>query len=204
MDWKVQKMNMVASASVMPSQRRLYLKRKELFSQRFIKRLKIHEIGTHAVRAENGRLQPFKMFVHGLGGYLETEEGLAVYNEEQFGLLDNTVLRNYAGRVVAVSSATKSSFSDVVEHLQQHFLKKQAVTLALRAKRGLSNGDMPGGFTKDMVYLKGYLALKKHEAAGGDFKPLYVGKVGLQHLKLLEKLPLVEPKYMPELLKRIT
>lgn len=203
MPWRVQKISMVASASVVPSQRILYLKKKMLFSKRFIQRLKVHEIGTHAVRAENGRLQPLNVFLHGLAGYLPTEEGLAAYNEEQFGLLDNTVLRTYAGRLVAVDWAQKLSFSELVKELSQYFPEKKAVTLALRTKRGLAHGGDKGGYTKDAAYLTGYWALKKYEASGGDFAPLYYGKVGLKDLPVLEKLDwLVPPKYHPDMLRK--
>lgn len=200
--WRVQKINMIASASVMPSQRLVYLKRKMRFSKRYIERLKIHEIGTHAVRAENGRLQPLKVFLHGLAGYLPTEEGLAVYNEERFGLLDPAVLRTYAGRVVAVNLARNRSFTQIVEALSQYMSEKKAITLALRAKRGVRHGGQRGGYTKDTAYLKGFFMLKAYEESGGDFTPLYIGKVGLQHLPLLEKMDgLVAPKYFPEMLR---
>lgn len=203
MPWHVQKIPMVAGASVMPSQRVLYLKKKTLFSQSFIQRLKVHEIGTHAVRAENGRLQPLSIFLHGLADYLPTEEGLAAYNEEQFGLLDATVLRTYAGRLVAVDLARKHSFNELVEELGNYFSAKKAITLALRAKRGVAHGSEKGGYTKDAAYLVGYWALKDYEAKGGDFAPLYYGKVGLKDLPALEKLDwLVQPKYHPDMLRK--
>lgn len=200
--WEVKRADMIASALVVPSKRILYIKEKKQFSKRFIDRLKIHEIGTHAVRAENGRLQKLKVFKLGFADYLSTEEGLAAYNEEKFGLLDRTVLRTYAGRVMAIHYAQKHTFTEVAEKLMEWFPKKKAITIALRAKRGVSSGSDRGGFTKDSAYLRGYLALKEYEAQGGDFTPLYYGKVSLESLPILQKMKwLKKPKYYPEMIK---
>ncbi len=200
--WEVKKADMIASANVVPSKRILYIKEKKQFSKRFIDRLKIHEIGTHAVRAENGRLQKLKIFKLGFADYLSTEEGLAAYNEEKFGLLDRTVLRTYAGRVMAIHYSQKYTFTQVVKKLEKWFTQKKALTITLRAKRGVSCGSDLGGFTKDSVYLQGYLALKEYEKQGGDFTPLYYGKVNLESLPALQKMKwLKKPKYYPEMIK---
>lgn len=200
--WSVERVNMVASACVVPSKRAVYIKDKKEFSKQFIDRLKVHEIGTHAVRAENGRLQPYKIFIHGTAGYLATEEGLAAYNEEQAGLLSRTVLKTYAGRVLAVSLAQKKSFTQVVEALQEHFSQKKALTIALRVKRGVGHGSQLGGYTKDSVYLQGYLALKEFEKKKEDFSPLYYGKVGLDDLAFVKQMKgLKKPKYHPSMIQ---
>jgi len=197
--WKIQKIDMIASAHVVASKRILYLKKKELFNKHYIERLKVHEIGTHVVRAENGRLQPLAIFLHGFANYLPTEEGLAAYNEEKYDLMDNAVFRTYAGRVIGVHLAQTHTFSEVFDVFKDYFSEQRALTLSLRVKRGVGSGEELGGYTKDTAYLEGYTALKEYAKKGGDFMPLYYGKVGLQHIPLLKKIPwLVPPKYSPE------
>ena len=128
------------------------------------------------------------MFVFGFPGYLKTEEGLAVFNEERSGLLSNDILRTYAGRAVAVNLALKNSFSTVYTTLLEFFPKEEAYTIALRVKRGMTNTAKPGAHTKDHIYLSGWYSVKNFIAQGGRLNQLYIGKIGIQHVPLLSKL----------------
>jgi len=197
-NWQVEENEMIATAAVKTAKRKLLIKKDSRFSKSFLKRIIVHEIGTHIVRAENGRSQPYKIFARGLPGYLMTEEGLAVYNEEINDCLNNFVLKVYAGRVLAIESAMKTSFSETYKMLRNHFSDSTAWRLTLRAKRGLKDTSQPGAFTKDIAYLKGYLAIKKYVEDGGDISKLYYGKIGLQHIELISKIPhLINPHLLP-------
>jgi len=196
--WKVEEKEMIASAAVRLKEKKLLIRKNSKFSKAFLKRIIVHEIGTHVVRAENGEHQPFKFFRRGLPGYLMTEEGLAVYNEEINKCLNNYILKVYAGRVLAIEMAMKDSFRVTYSMLRQFFTRGTAWRLTVRAKRGLIDTSQPGAFTKDIAYLKGYLAIKKFVAGGGDARKLYYGKVGLQHIELLKNIDgLVNPKMLP-------
>ncbi len=197
-NWIVKEESIATAANVLQSKKTLLVRKNDVFSKTFVKRLIIHEIGTHVLRAENGRKQPYQLFMIGLPAYLKTEEGLAVLNEDLNGLMTNRVLRNYAARVVAVDMALKGSFSDIYKHLKKYFAKKAAFKLAVRAKRGVADTSKPGGMIKDHVYLQGYYELKKWLEQGGDLKKLYYGKIGLKHVDLLKDIPgLKRPKYLP-------
>src|SRR3989338_2474325 len=150
-EWQVKEKNMIASAAVKSADRELLIKKNEKFSKRFIERLIVHEIGTHIIRAENGLRQPYKIFSRGLPGYLMTEEGLAVVNEEIHGCLDPFTLKIYAGRILAVQRALKGSFRSTYNFLCKHFTKDTAWRLTVRAKRGLTDTSQIGGCTKDIV-----------------------------------------------------
>ena len=190
---------MSASAHVLVARRKIFVKDSFTFSDNFIKRLIIHEIGTHVLRAENGREQPFLIFFHGLPNYLSTEEGLAVVNEERFGLLNNEELKNYAARAVAVKMAMTESFSKIFNYLCEFFSPATAFRLATRAKRGISDTSKPGGCPKDYVYIDGYLKVKEFVESGGSVNQLYIGKVSLGDLPLLKDIPgLNQPKYLPK------
>jgi len=199
-NWQVEEKSMIATAAVKISKRKLLIKKNSRFSHSFLKRIIVHEIGTHIVRAENGRSQPYKFFARGLPGYLKTEEGLAVYNEEINDCLNNYVLKIYAGRVLAIDKALKSSFSDTYRMLRKYFTRNTAWRITLRAKRGLSDTSKPGAFTKDLAYLNGYLSIKEYVKNNGDLTKLYYGKIGLQHIELMQKIPhLVNPRLLPML-----
>lgn len=199
--WNLKRVPMSASASVNVSDRVLKLRSRERFQEPFVKRLIVHEIGTHVVRYENGCLQPLKMLATGTADYLPTEEGLAVYSEKKAGCSSDTQMRNYAGRVMANVYAAESGFVETYKNLVHWFGPKEAFKLALRSKRGISDTSQPGGLTKDHVYLKGYYIVKKF-AKKHDIKDLYVGKIGVDEAEMIKKMDFtVEPKYLPSFLK---
>jgi len=165
-------------------EKKLYVKAGEKFSKEDVKRLIVHEIGVHTTRSSNGEKQRCNIFQYGTANYEETEEGLAVYMEEKNNLLKNKTLRNYAGRVLAIHLALKNSFRETFNFLHGYFSEGDAYHLTLRAKRGLKDTSKQGAFTKDLIYLKSYLELKKHlEKKPGDLEILFRGRIGLKDLK---------------------
>ncbi|MDP3917187.1 MAG: DUF1704 domain-containing protein [Nanoarchaeota archaeon] len=184
--WNVREKEMVAGAAISTKYNTLMINKGKDFSENDVKRLIVHEIGTHVTRFENAKKQKYKMFRFGFPGYLETEEGLAAYNEYRCGLLSPKILRNYAGRVLANHMSLSSSFCSVYNDLLDYFPKNDAWTLTLRSKRGMIDTSKPGGFTKDHLYLKGFLKVKQFAESGGDMKKLYVGKIGIEHVPLLD------------------
>lgn len=187
-NWQIREREMIIRATFNVSQKILYINKGRTFDNNELKRLIVHEIGTHITRAENAKKQKYRLFLVGFPNYFVTEEGLAVYNEEKAGLLTNDVLKEYAGRVVAVDLALKNPFNIVYNTLLEFFPKEQAWTLALRAKRGTGNTARPGAYTKDYIYLKGWYDIKNFVKKGGNVKDLYVGKIGISHLPLLKKI----------------
>lgn len=198
-DYEVDHIDMSASAAVLVSQKKIFVRKGAKFSEKFVKRLLVHEVGTHVLRAENGRLQPFKIFISGFPNYLLTEEGLAVYNEERFGLLDKKLFSNFAGRTLAVNMAMTKSFSSVYKELLDYFKPKIAARLALRAKRGIGDSSNKGGCSKDYVYLDGYYKVKSFIEKGGNLRDLYFGKISLDHVKKMKSVPgIVHPLFLPK------
>ena len=186
LNWTVKEKEMVAGATFNVKNRTLFINKNRDFSENDVKRLIVHEIGTHITRSENANACKYKMFKFGFPGYLDTEEGLAAYNEYCSGLLTPRILKNYAGRVFANELSLKNSFSAVYNALLEYFPKGDAWTLTLRAKRGLRDTSKPGAFTKDHLYLKGFLKVKDFAEKGGDMSKLYVGKIGVEHVPLLD------------------
>ena len=100
-----------------------------------IHRLIVHEIEGHIYRYENGCTQPYKIFSRGLSKEtLKTEEGIAVYIEQQEKININEQLKQYAGRVIAIHTAKKHSFFETYEEMRKYFDEEEAFTLTLRKR----------------------------------------------------------------------
>ena len=197
-DWKIE-FSEKPEVTVSPLKKRITIGKNRKFSEKDIRRLIEHEIGVHALRAENGSLQPLEIFVAGFPGYLKTEEGFALYREEVTKLLDNKKLREYAARVIAVDMVYNGyEFKQIFEKLKSYgFSDEEGWNITYRALRA-------GGFCKDHIYLEGLREIEEFLEKGNKkkkLKLLYVGKIGLNDLELVENLlnakEIIKPKYFP-------
>ena len=159
-----------------------------------------HEVGTHILTHHNGNQQPFRELYVGMAGYEALQEGLAVLAEYLVGELPASRLRLLAGRVLAVHLITSgASFIDCFRalHNAQGFEPHTAFNISMRVFRG-------GGYTKDLVYLRGLGQLLQKLADGYPIESLYLGKISYQHLNFIEelqwrkvlKLPALKPAYL--------
>ena len=199
-DWRVEAKKMAANAAVLNSKKLVCVQKDAKFPVSFLKRVVAHEIGAHVFRGANGEKQPYRIFKTGLPDYLMTEEGLAVNVEEMNDCLKVNTLRSYAGRVIAVNLSLEAGFLEVYEELRKHFDNRLAWKLTLRAKRGLKKTSLPGAYTKDHLYLKGYYEVKRFLAEHGSIglKALYYGRIGLEHAPLISSMSkLKEPALLP-------
>ncbi len=157
-----------------------------------------HEVGTHLLTYFNGRQQPLRQLYAGLAGYEALQEGLAVLAEYLSGGLTVGRMRVLAARVVAVRSMIEGArFIESFDllHRQRGLGAKTAFMTTLRVYRG-------GGLTKDALYLEGLRDLLAYLRRGHDLEPLYVGKISLKHVSMVQELRrrgLVQP---PALLPR--
>ncbi len=187
--------------TVYPAEKKITICKTRKFASIDPKRLGVHEVGVHALRAANGHAQPLKIFATGLPGYLSTEEGLASYLEHKTGNTSPELMRDYAGRVIAVDSLCNGlSFRECFKILTKNYdlSDEHAWNLTVRAYRG-------GGYVKDHVYLEGYYKIKAFADTGGDLRMLYVGKFGIEDLPLVRELLdegiLKKPEHLPSFLQ---
>jgi uncharacterized protein (TIGR02421 family) len=158
-----------------------------------------HEIGTHVVTYVNGAHQPLRTLADGLAGHEETQEGLAVLAEHLAGGLTASRLRQLAARVVAVHEMIGGAdFADVHRGLVDAGVSEtQGFTITMRVFRS-------GGLTKDAVYLRGLRELVDHLAAGQSLDTLWLGKMPLSAVPLVDELhrrgvltdPLLTPRHL--------
>jgi len=191
---------MNAKVSVERKDRLVKIREDATFTHRDLRRLLVHEIGVHVLRAENGSKQPIGIFSRGLPSYLSTEEGLAVYSEEKAGVIEPTTMRKYAGRVIATVTSLSHSFNDVFRSIASDVGPDIAFEIAARTKRGFRDTSQPGAHTKDIVYLKGYRDVGQHlDKHPDDHEILFVGKLGLDDMELVRGLIEKNILYTPEL-----
>jgi uncharacterized protein (TIGR02421 family) len=159
-----------------------------------------HEVGTHVVTFENGRAQPLQLLAVGLPGYEETQEGLAVLAEFVAGGLDPSRLRLLAARVVAVKRVSNGvGFIDIFDELHQKHAFPPRVAWAVTVRVARS-----GGLTKDVIYLRGISRLLEFLEERKRLEPLFVGKMSLEHVPLIEELlasgvlrpPRIRPRWL--------
>jgi uncharacterized protein (TIGR02421 family) len=187
------------TGSLMVSEGRLLVGARAQIAAARVPALLAHEVGTHVLTYANGCAQPLEQLRHGLAGYQDLQEGLAVLAEWLVGGLTPGRFRTLAARVLGADAlAGGADFVETYRLVSDEagLSSRGAFTVTLRLHRG-------GGLTKDMVYLRGLRDLLAHLAGGGPFWPLFVGKIALRHLGAVEDLrqrgvlrdPPLRPRY---------
>jgi hypothetical protein len=182
--------NYLASKVIIyPKKHLLKINKRAKFNDVELERLKAHEIGVHFMRYHNAKRLGRLIFEIGTANYLETEEGLAVYNEEKNGVLKSSQMFIYAGRVLAAYYAFTKSFYKIFKILVGYgFTKKDAFDITFRAKRNLSDTSLPGGHSKDFVYFSGFHKVKQYSKQHrSKVNDLFLGKFAVEDLPKLEK-----------------
>lgn len=156
-----------------------------MFTENELQRLFVHEIETHILRNENGKTQRYEMFTYGFPDNISTEEGLAILAEQLNNLRDETDELRYALRVVLCYKCFEMDFYDLFKLANQYFDEDRAFDMVARVKRGLTDTSQFGGYTKDQVYFTGYHQIKNLPKE--TLKKLYIGKIGIQHLELINQ-----------------
>lgn len=165
--WRVELAdNLAASMTVNGPRKLLRIRRSATFSEPMVRRLLVHEIDGHVARWEAAQRQPEPLAAIPMGRTVPTEEGLALWREQQAGVLSPHMMRTYAARVIAVDHARDNGLLAVVRRLLDHNLPRvAAIDVALRTKRSLHDPNGPGGTTKDWGYLGGLHLINEVAAA---------------------------------------
>lgn len=150
-----------------------------------------HEIETHIYRNENGKRQPYRIFEHGTRGYLETEEGLAIYNQRKLGIPLDEKLYWPAWRILALHHGKEMGFAELFHYLIATYglTQKTAWHTCVRVKRGLQDTARPGVFMKDRIYFSGYHKVNQYIEYHGKegLTKLYMGKIQMEDVPFLEQ-----------------
>lgn len=197
--WKIKSIEDSVADIQVTKKNSILLKKGATFQKNRLEALLVHEIGTHVFRYENGKTQPLRILERGTANYLQTEEGLAIWNQNQLGLHLGQKFFQPAMLVVAIHMAAKMGFCDLFHYLKETYAltDDEAWKLCVKSKRGLINTENTGAFTKDVMYFYGYRDIQKYLKRGGQIKDLYAGKYAIEDLEMVQSLEgLVEPKYL--------
>lgn len=163
-------------------------------------RLCVHEVLGHLTAAANGRAQSLRILEWGTADSFTDQEGLALFLEDSYGVLDSRRLRILAARVLAtVSMHEGATFTAVARalHHDEGLAVEDAVAVTQRAFRG-------GGVARDTSYLLGFVRVSRAFQQGtATLDALRAGRLSLAalpHVAHLEKLGLARSSiYRPNL-----
>lgn len=197
---------MNASMSVRSIEKKIKIRKGKKFSSQAIRRLLVHEIGTHVFRYTNGARQKIHLLRLGLTGYMMTEEGMATYHEHKYNLRDGATARRYALRVIAAHLSLTQSYYDVFAFIAKYTDLYDAFDIVTRAKRGFTDTSEFGSHVKDKIYFEGFYKISLHlQKNPSDYPFLMGGKISLAMLPLLKEAYnadlFVLPHDLPELLQ---
>ena len=197
--WKIRIIEETVADIQVTKNNNILLKKNSVFKKNRLQALCVHEIGTHIFRFENGKRQSLRIFEKGTANYLETEEGLAIWNQNQLSLNLGEKFLIPALQVVAIYMGEKMGFRDLFYFLKDTYQVSDELLwkLCVKTKRGTKSPSEKGSFTKDLVYFTGLQRIKKFLKSKGKISDLYVGKIDIEDLELVKKIgDLQEPKFL--------
>jgi len=148
-----------------------------------------HEIETHYLRRKNSFKFPLDIFQKWWWFYLETEEWLAIYNQNRF--LDKSlekffwIYRLYE----AIYQAERLWYKEWIAFLKELYNNdlNKIFTVITRLKRGLTSADSKWIFYKDALYLNWYLKVKDYIKNDKNAIDLYIAKLDISDIELILK-----------------
>lgn len=193
-DWNVvSKQVMVADCAV--GGKKIFIRAGALFTPSHVRSLVAHEIETHVLTAENGAAQPYALFSRGTAHYLDTQEGLAIWNQMQVLPPDHEKCYSHAKNVLGIAYAKTHSFAETRRYLRDELGMRQekAIAKAIDFKRGIARGEDAGAFTKGLVYFRGWRKIGDFVARGGEIRDLYIGKIAVEDMEVLKNMKELRP-----------
>ena len=197
--WRIQYLEDAVVDMQITKKESVLVRKGATFQKNRLEALLAHEIGTHVFRFENGKRQPLEILQQGTAQYLTTEEGLAIWNQNQLGLSLGEKYLTPALQIVAIFMAKKMGFQDLFHYMQSTFdvSEELAWKLCLKTKRGFTDTSQKGAFTKDSIYFIGNREIEKFIKRGGEIEELYIGKVAIAELKIVQKIKgLRDPQFL--------
>jgi alpha-L-glutamate ligase-like protein len=200
-DWRVILKKNLLTRCVVNRNKKILIKNNSTFNELRVKELIIHEIETHLLTGENGSRQKFRLFNFGFANYLETQEGLAMYNIVEHGnMLGEERHKNVLTE--SIYNAQKMSFAELFDSIKaKNISNRSAMDICFRLKRGLSDTSLPGAFTKDYCYYRGKKKIIKYLQEGGQLADLYHGKYSVDDIAAIKhisnfKTPPILPSWL--------
>lgn len=174
----------ISQVMVLNSRKTILVQPEAKFKKKKLNALIEHEIGVHMATTMNSFEQKLKIFNIGLPVNTRTQEGLAILAEYLSGNITLDRLKKIALRVIIVDLMTHGA--DFIECFQEllneyNVEENEAFNIVTRVFRG-------GGFTKDYLYLSGFVKVFRFWEDHHDLTPLLVGKTSLPYISTIEEM----------------
>lgn len=146
------------SAKATASPTKIKIREGTCFAPHDIDQLIQHELLVHSLTAINGRKQKIKTLGLNSPRTTVTQEGLAVFSEFITNSMDVKRLQRVSSRVIAIQMAIDGAdFLDVFKHFLEYGQSEEESYYS--TQRIFRGGNVKGRyvFTKDQVYLKGFI-----------------------------------------------
>jgi uncharacterized protein (TIGR02421 family) len=186
----------ISHVLVLNSRKTILIQPDSVFKKKELNALIEHEIGVHMATTINSANQKLKIFHLGLPVNTQTQEGLAILAEYLSGNITLSRLKKIALRVIIVDMMCNGAdFIECFHALIKEYLveENEAFNIVTRIFRG-------GGFTKDYLYLRGFVEVFKLWNEHYDLTPLLVGKTSIPFYYTIEEMigreMIDKPKYI--------
>jgi hypothetical protein len=145
----------------------LIFRRGSIVGKREMRSIIAHEIEGHYLRKINGRKSPFSIMSRGAARYIETDEGIAIYNQNRFITPQDKKYYSIYERYYFTGYALKHSYRRLIKHLAEFYDDdyERVFAYMLRLKRGFVDPSREGVFMKDVVYVNGFLSVEAYLTA---------------------------------------
>ncbi|MDG1476128.1 MAG: flavohemoglobin expression-modulating QEGLA motif protein [Vicingaceae bacterium] len=174
----------IAQVMVLNAKKTILFRPDAKFTRSQINALVEHEIGVHMVTTTNSNQHDLNVFNLGLPVNTETQEGLAILSEYLSGNITMKRLKKLAFRVIIVDMMCNgANFIECFNFMtnDHNIDQDDAFSLVTRIFRG-------GGFTKDYLYLSGFVKILKFWQNNNDLTPLLVGKTSLGFYNTIDEM----------------
>ena len=174
----------ISQVMVLNSKKSILIQPQAKFKQKELLALTEHEIGVHMLTTINSAKQQLKIFNIGLPVNTVTQEGLAILSEYLSGNITLSRLKKFALRAVMVDHmCSGATFIECFNMLRNQYNvdPELAFSIVTRIFRG-------GGFTKDHLYLSGFITILRFWEEHNDLSPLLVGKTSLPFYNTIEEM----------------
>ena len=174
----------IAEVMVLNSIQTVRVRPDAMFNKKEINGLIEHEIGVHMVTTKNSASQKLKIFNLGLPVNTRTQEGLAILSEYLSGSISIKRLKQLGLRVImADMMCNGADFVECHDTLIEKYNQdpNEAFTMVTRIFRG-------GGFTKDYLYLKGFVDILNKWNNNENLDALLVGKTSHLYQDIIEEM----------------
>jgi uncharacterized protein (TIGR02421 family) len=186
----------ISQVMVLNSKKTILFRPDAKFSRKEINALVEHEIGVHMVTTMNSSANKLKVFNLGLPRNTMTQEGLAILSEYLSGNITMKRLKKLALRVIVVDMMCNgANFVECFNYVKDNYISDEndVFSLVTRIFRG-------GGFTKDHLYLSGFVKILRFWEKNNSLNPLLVGKTSFAFYntiqEMIERDMVSQPKYI--------